>query len=205
MKIRMVLNALLVGGLSFVAFAAHANEPITPISSADAARAAEGERIVSGEAGDINRGVVIGLVTGPFAEVDAILQDVESHEHWFPDTENTTVISQSGASMRFSGETHVPVLRDREWVNDGERSTRTFHGVECAVFTYEKVPDTGNMDELFGYWLLCPHEGTGGTLVKYVINADLGIPLPNALLNWASRRMLPGVIDGLQEYHDANY
>ena len=203
MSVTYAKNLLVLAALTLLVSAAEASETILPITSAEVARVAEGERLVSGEPGDVNRGVVIGLVNAPVAEVDAILQDVGNHDQWFPDTNNTVVISSEGASMRFSGETEVPVLRDRQWTNDGTRSTQTFNGVECVVFTYEMVPGTGNMDELFGYWLLCPHDASGGTIVKYVINADLGIPLPNALLNWAARRMLPGVIDGLQARYDA--
>jgi hypothetical protein len=38
--------------------------------------------------------------------------------------------------------------------------------------------------------------------VKYVINADLGVWLPGPVVTWAQRKMLPGIIEGLNEEAD---
>jgi hypothetical protein len=60
------------------------------------------------------------------------------------------------------------------------------------------------MDDVNGYWLLTSHS-SGCTLVRYVINADLGIWLPDAIINWATRSMLPGIISGLRDRHGDVY
>ena len=178
-----------------------ASETILPITSAEVARVAEGERLVSGEPGDVNRGVVIGLVNAPVAEVDAILQDVGNHDQWFPDTNNTVVISSEGASMRFSGETEVPVLRDRQWTNDGTRSTQTFNGVECVVFRYEMVPAPGTWTSLR---LLAAvparRERRHDRQVRDQRRPRHPAPERAPELGCAA---FPGVIDGLQARHDA--
>jgi hypothetical protein len=198
---RSLLSLLLV---MLTGSSALASEPVTPFRASEIERAAAGEVLVDGEAGDISRGVVIGLLNAPAEALVAILADVENHEHWFPDTNDTTLVSQDGDTATFSGETHIPILPNRRWTNRGTYSTHNFATGTCHVFDYEYVEGSGNMDELFGYWLLCPYaEDPSKTMLKYVINADLGVPLPNSLLNWASRRMLPGVISGLQERYDA--
>lgn len=202
---RLCTAASLAAAL-FVSATATATEPVTPFRSSEIAEAAAGEILVTGEPGDVNRGVVIGMLNAPIDEIVAIIQDVDNHEHWFPDTDNTTLLSQDGATATFSGETHVPILPDRRWTNRGTHRTHNFTTGECHVFEYEYVEDSGNMDVLHGYWLLCPYEEDASkTMLKYVINADLGVPLPNSLINWASRRMLPGVIEGLQARHDELY
>ena len=193
---RMFLPLLLV---TLVGSPALASEPVTPFRAAEIERAAAGDVIVDGEAGDISRGVVIGMLNAPAEAVVAILADVDNHDQWFPDTNDTTLIERNGDTATFSGETHIPILPNRRWTNRGTYSTQNFATGTCHVFDYEYVEGSGNMDVLFGYWLVCPYAADPSkTMLKYVINADIGVPLPNSLLNWASRRMLPGVITGLQ-------
>ena len=89
----------------------------------------------------------------------------------------------------------MPVLRDRFWQLNGSQETTRFNGIECDVltYTYDHSYEDGNMDDLYGYWLICPLNE--GTAVKYVINADLGMAMPRALITWAQNRMLPGIIE----------
>lgn len=185
------------------ALPAVAQEAATAISSSEGASAVAGEILVEGERGDINRGEVIGFVNGPVDEVAAIVRDIDRHETWFPDTETSTLISSTATTSVSEGRTGVPLVRDRYWRLDGRQESASFNGVSCEVmyYAYDDRYEDGNMEELYGYWLLCP-EGNG-TLVKYVINADLGIWLPNGIITWAQRRMLPGIIEGLQERHAA--
>lgn len=181
---------------------ASAQETPTPITSAQLAEVLAGEILVETERGeDINRGQVIGQVDAPIAEVSEIVRDTETHESWFPDTVESTAVSPGVTT----GRTHLPLLRDRYWRIEGTHATPTYDGIECEVMTYEydHAYEEGNMDELYGYWLLCPNGG--GTAVKYVINADLGVWLPRAIVNWAQRQLLPGIIEGLNARHAEVY
>ncbi len=183
------------------ALPAFAQETPTPISSSEYASAAAGEMLVEGERGDLNRGEVIGWVNAPMDEVADIVRDIDNHEAWFPDTATSTLISTTSNTSVSEGRTSVPLVRDRYWRLNGRQESITFDGIACEVmhYEYDDSYEDGNMEALHGYWLLCPYEG--GTAVKYVINADLGIWLPNAIITWAQRRMLPGIITGLQERH----
>ncbi|MCB9506445.1 MAG: hypothetical protein H6698_08390 [Myxococcales bacterium] len=188
----IVVAAVLCG----TATTAAANEIPTPITSSQFTTVAGGEVIVEAERGELNRGVVIGLVRAPQADVVAIVADTENHELWFPDTVESTEVENNGDTDLSTGVTAVPLLRDRTWTLRGHHTRPRYNGIQCDLLEYEYVEGGGNMDDLFGYWLICPYEGN--TVVKYVINADLGVWLPNAVVTWAQRRMLPGIIEGIQ-------
>ena len=175
---------------------AQANEVPTPISRTQFTAAAAGEVLIEAQRGTPNRGQVIGFVAAPLADVVAIVIDTNTHSTWFPDTVESRTIERNGSTGISSGVTHVPLLRDRTWTITGNHSRPRYNGVQCDLVEYDYVADSGNMNDLFGYWLMCP-EGEG-TVVKYVINADLGVWLPGAVVTWAQRRMLPGIISGLQ-------
>lgn len=194
-------------GLLILSFSASAQEIVTPISSSQITEAVGGEITVETERGQVNRGQVIGFVQAPADEVTQIVADSGDHDEWFPDTVEATRISGSSTTSVTEGRTHVPVLRDRFWRLNGERSATRFNGIECNLleYMYDDSYEDGNMDELHGYWLICPHEDTGGTVVKYVINADLGMAMPRAMITWAQNRMLPGIIEGLRERHAELY
>lgn len=56
------------------------------------------------------------------------------------------------------------------------------------------------MDQMYGYWYLERWEDDpeNATLLRYALWADLGVWLPDAIVRWATRRMLPGIIEGMQ-------
>lgn len=188
-----------------VAATAVAQETPTPLTRDQIAAVVAGEVLVETERGDLNRGQVIGLVRAPLAEVSTIVRDTENHDQWFPDTVESAATNGGSNTSVTTGRTHLPLLRDRYWRLNGRQSSVTYNGVGCELMTYEYDHGyaDGNMEELHGYWLLCP-EGDS-TIVKYVINADLGVWLPAAIVNWAQRRLLPGIISGLEERHAELY
>ena len=202
-----ILRIVAVAGALGAANLASAQEIATPITSSEIREVVEGEILIETERGQINRGEVIGFVEAPIDEITEIVANTEDHDQWFPDTEESTQTERTSSTSVTEGRTHVPVLRDRFWRLNGDRSTTRFNGIECNLleYAYDHSYEDGNMDECYGYWLLCPHEETGGTVVKYVINADLGMAMPRAIITWAQNRMLPGIITGLRERHAALY
>lgn len=200
---KIQLSAALV--VLTLAGSVNAQEIVTPLTSSQISEAVAGEILVETERGELNRGQVIGFVDAPLEEVVRIVADSENHDQWFPDTEVSTVTASTDSTSTTEGRTHVPLLRDRFWRLDGERSTTRFNGVECNLleYMYDTSYEDGNMDELHGYWLICP-EGSGA-VVKYVINADLGMAMPRAMITWAQNRMLPGIIEELRERHGDVY
>jgi hypothetical protein len=191
------------------ASSAFAIESVSPVavSASERTELDGGEILVTGEPGAINRGQVMGVVDAPIEPLMRIITDTDNQYLWFPDMLESAVISRDGNQGRSSGRTNMPwPIADRNYQVDGRYTTYTFSGQECHAVEYQYVPGSGNMEDLFGYYLLCPWEGsTSRTVVKYVINADIGVWLPAGIISWAQQRLLPGVITGLRERYDVVY
>lgn len=185
--------ALLLGAAS-----ASAEEAPRPVTSAQLEAVVAGEVLVEARQGEVNRGQVIGLVNAPIALVTEIVLDTGTHDRWFPDM----VESDSVSGSMHTGRTHLPLLRDRYWRLHDVHERVAHQGATCEVmrYSYDETYEEGNMEVLHGYWILCPHGDD--TVVKYVINADLGVWLPGPVVTWAQRKMLPGIIEGLNEEAD---
>lgn len=186
-----------------------AQEAVSPISvSAEQRTQLEaGETLVATETGQINRGQVIGLVDAGIEPLMRIITDSDNQHLWFPDMVESALISRADDHGRSSGRTNMPwPISDRRYEVDGRYTQYTYGGHECHAIEYQYVPGSGNMDELFGYYLLCPWDGSDSrTVVKYVINADVGVWLPSGVIAWAQRRLMPGIITGLRERYELLY
>jgi hypothetical protein len=133
-----------------------------------------------------------------------IITDTNNQYIWFPDMLESEMLTRTERTGRSRGITNMPwPISNRNYQVDGEYNQYTFDGHECHAIEYQYVPGSGNMDALFGYYLLCPYNGsTERTIMKYVINADVGVWLPAAVISWAQRRMLPGIVEGLRERYE---
>ena len=203
----MRLLSRIVAVVTFVlvpALASAQETPAIPSLSADQiAEMRDGEVMVSTQRGDPNRGEAIGIVCAPIDELWEIVLDFDNMHRWFPDMLVSDIVSRDGEGAVGYGETNMPwPVANRTWQARTVPGQRTIGGVEAYVAVYEYVDGSGNMDEMYGYWLLTPADD-GCTLVRYVVNADLGIWLPDVIINWASRRLLPGTVEGLGERWEA--
>jgi hypothetical protein len=180
--------------------AANAQEaPSQPSLSAEQIAELEaGEVIVHTQRGAMNRGDVVGLVCAPLDEVWAIIRDFNQNHTWYPDMLESTLV----ASGRGRGVTDMPwPISNRNWEIEMSQSVEDVGGIESHVGRYQYVQGSGNLEEMYGFWLVRPWPN-GCTLVRYVLNADIGVALPSGIINWAARRMLPGIVTGLRERWD---
>jgi hypothetical protein len=202
-RISAVLTAAIV---LFVANIASAQEAVTPasVSAEERALLEAGETVVATETGQINRGQVLGIVEAGIEPLMMIITDSDNQQLWFPDMVESALIFRETDHGRSSGRTNMPwPISDRRYEVDGRYTQYTFGGHGCHAIEYQYVPDSGNMDALFGYYLLCPWEGSDSrTIVKYVINADVGVWLPSGVIAWAQRRLMPGIITGLRARYE---
>lgn len=192
--------ALCVCVVSSIALASEA--PTQPTLSADeVAEIESGGIVVHTQRGDINRGEVVGLVCAPFSELQAIVTDFNNLHVWYPDMLDSTVIS-AGVGR---GQTDMPwPISNRNWEIAVTRGTQTVGGIESWVATFDYIEGSGNLEEMYGYWMLRQYNDEC-VMLRYVLNADLGIALPNSIVNWAASRMLPGIVEGLRERWDELY
>ena len=144
--------------------------------------------------GRLNHGSVSGVVDSPISEVLGKVMDCEGTSGWFPDLYDTRLVSADADGYRCSGSTDLPwPLADRAWSIDVERE-HLDDGSWRVSFSY--VPGSGNLAEMRGAYVLRA-AGTG-TRVEYVADIDLGFWVPQALIDWATRQILPGILDGLE-------
>ena len=166
-------------------------------------RLEDGEVITDVETeGRNNRAEMICLIEAQPAEVWDIVMDYDAYESWFPDQLEAEVRA-NGNPRTIYGETRVPVFRNRTYEFQDTASERTVDGETVYVNQWEYVPDSGNMDSSTGFWWVEPYDDTR-TLVRMVVHADLGMAVPQAIINWGTRRMLPGIAEGIQEQCDSN-
>ena len=199
------VGTILAIAILFPAFAAAQESPRYPrYDDEDVQEMLSGDVKVSMRRGDGDtaRGTALGLIQAPLEELAEIIRDFDHHEDWYPDMTTSTLSGDVG-----HGVINAPwPMTDRTWDITIESGDRTVSGHTCFASTYQHVPGSGNVTDTHGYWLLCPwSDDTSYTLVRYVLNMDPGVPVPDAMIRSSTRRMLPGVINGLREAHSDRF
>ena len=151
--------------------------------------------------GRSNRAELVSLITGEPGDVFAVIADFESYETWVDDQAESVVLERDGDTWLLQGETNVPVFPNRHYRLRDTRSERVVNGETVYVDEWELVEEYGNMDENTGFWWVQRYDAQR-TIVRMVLFADLGMPLPQSIINWGTRRALPNLADGIQEQHD---
>ncbi len=169
----------------------------------------EGKKLTSvrGGSAGTNRGEVVGLVEAPVDELAVIVRDYENIPLWSEALVFCDVISENGAVQIVEGETQLPwPLVNRTWRIRSEAGNRDVEGTTAWVNMWTHEEGHGNIDDTYGYWMLYPlPDDERFTVVKYVVNADPGLAIPDFVLNWATNRVLPELIEGLAERHERLY
>lgn len=151
--------------------------------------------------GDSNRAELVALIAGEPEDVFAVIADFGSYEDWVDDQARSEVIEQNGDVWVLEGETRVPVFPNRHYRLVDSRSERMVDGERVFIDEWELVEDSGNMEENTGFWWVQRYDEER-TIVRMVVFADLGMALPQSIINWGTRRALPDLAAGIQEQHD---
>lgn len=151
------------------------------------------------EPGQVNYGRVTGTVDIPIEAVLAIVEDCEGTDRWFPNTENAHVVrTYEDGSVACAAVMQVPwPLADRSF----ELRTRSLAQADGSwLVTFDYVEGSGNVEVLHGGYHLVPRgPRSEQTHVVYEAWVDIGCWVPSVILGWATGRVLPGVITGLEE------
>lgn len=175
--------------------------PSIPSLSADqVTRLNNGEILVDMSDGEPPVGEAIGVVDAPPARVLAIIANFPGQTAWLDDLESAEVVGQDGEFELCHGVTDTPwPMNDRTWTIRVWNGEMEVDGMQAWVSAWDYVPDSGNLANTEGYWLLIPWGDDGSkTLVRHHLILDLGTPLPDFLLSWATETMLPTRIQGLR-------
>ncbi|TVR01738.1 MAG: hypothetical protein EA398_09350 [Deltaproteobacteria bacterium] len=165
------------------------------------ARLDAGEKLTYATIDDMNRGEVVGVVDASVDEVLAVLRDYDNYMRWYPDQRAAELLWRRGNEARARGEIRMPFpFPNRRYDIDVRQQNRSVNGVDVVTVTWQYVEDSGNFREMYGFWWIQPwQDNPRRTLLRYVLYADLGTWLPDGVIRWAQRRMLPGIIDGIRE------
>lgn len=146
------------------------------------------------------RADIVGVVDAAPARVFAVIRDFAGQENWVPDLYDASVVESSGNVVVGEGNTRLPwPLSDRQWRLRIVSSEETLEGQPALVARWTLVPDFGNMVQNEGYWLVLPvADDPSRSLVRYRFVANAGISAPDGVERRATRRMLPGIIEGLR-------
>jgi hypothetical protein len=156
--------------------------------------------LVEGES--VNRGVVVGIIQAPVSEVQPLVERCWEYGDWREALMDTSLIRRESSEVVIcSGTAIVPFpARNRHGHFRVHNRTTTVGGVESFVSSFAYIEGSGNLEDMFGYWILQPYGANEEhTLLKHVLNVDIGGFLPGALVRWATRRTLPDTVIGIRE------
>lgn len=192
---------LVLGSLVVVATAYAQPTPSIPsLSQAQVERLNRGEVLVEVVEGAVPVGDAIGVIDAPPEAVFALVSDFSRHQEFFDDTALSEVVGQDGEYELHHGITDTPwPMDDREWTLRAWNGSTEVDGMQVFVSTWDYVPDSGNIVDTEGYYLMIPWGDDGSkTLLRYHISVDLGTWLPDFLLEWSTENMLPDQIEALR-------
>ena len=146
-------------------------------------------------------GDVMGVIEAPKDQVLAVIMDYDAYTEFMPYMEAWDVTGQEGEFTICSGITDTPwPMDDRHFVVRTWSGPREIDGVQALVSTWDYVPDSGNIADTEGYWLLLPWGADGQhTLLRYYLLNDMGTWIPDFLMEWASGNLLPDTITAIRE------
>ncbi|MCA9494012.1 MAG: hypothetical protein KC621_28990 [Myxococcales bacterium] len=148
------------------------------------------------EVGRPSFGVVEGVVDVPLAEAVRVVMDCAGADGWFPDLRDSVVVSEIDGVVRCSGRTDLPwPVTDRVWQIDSHVEDR---GDGEVWVPFALVEGSGNVTEMHGSYLLTALPD-GRAHVRYEATVDIGFWIPDPLAQWATRRVLPAILDGMEQ------
>lgn len=194
--------------LCSVSVVAHAEIHAPKISSATMGKLAAGEILVTTSTTDkgANRAEMLAIVHAPLELLEPIVSNFAKADAWTshirkPKVQNETN-GDDGRRFECSAVTPVPVFGDRNWTAQCHYRMASIDGQNAFVASWEYIPGSGNIKDTRGYWILLPVGDGSKTLIQYIIEADLGLPLPGPVTQWVTKQMLPQAIKGLEKVCD---
>ena len=203
-KLRLVslatVVALLCAASMAMAFVTRESPRLASPSQAQRTSMDAGNPIVSARRAEFNRGEVYGTIDAPPEKVWAVVYDYDRMKEWYPDMLKSKVLSRAEGMGTVEGGIKMPsIFANKTYHLEIRDSERQVEGQKAYVAEFNYIKDSRNMGDMYGYWLVYENPAKPGTtIVKYVVNADLDVWMPDFVLRWAQGRMLPGIIKGIR-------
>ncbi len=198
-----ILALISVAPALAMAFDSRETVTLPQLSTAQQALLAAGKPAVSTKRAKINRGELYAVINAEPGKVWQHIYNYNDVKTWYPDMLESKLISRNGNDAELAGKIDMPlVFEDRHFKLEGNyTATPTMvEGKAAYVGQFNYVKGSGNMKDMYGYWLVMENPNKKGTtLLKYVVNVDLGVWIPDFVLRWAQSRMFPGIVKGLEK------
>ncbi len=179
-------------------------EPLSLTPAQKRVLASGGVHVDVKKSGNANIGTVIGLVKAPVSEIAPLVADCGKYSDWRESLLNTSVVTRESSSVLVcKGTAKVPFpASNRNGHFRVENKNEKVGGVDSFTSVYGYIEGTGNLEDMFGYWLLQPFDGNPEyTVIKHILSVDIGGWIPDFLIRWATSRVLPDTIYGVRMYH----
>ena len=153
----------------------------------------------------VNRGIVIGIIQDDINDVTPLIARCWEYGDWRDNLTDTGLEERrSDNNVVCSGTARVPFPgRNRDGHFDVHNQSTEVEGPRAYVSTFEYIEDSGNLEDMFGYWVAYPYgPDNEHTMLKHVLNVDIGGWLPDFLIRWATRRTLPNTVLGIRNHID---
>ena len=153
--------------------------------------------------GEVVTGWGLALVQDPIDDVVPILARCWEYSRWQDNIVDTAMVRRiSDNSMVCKGKTLTPFpARDRYGHFQVEYAVQPVDGQRSFVYEYEYLEGTGNLEEVFGHWILTPYgSNQEHTLVKHVFSVNLGSLIPTFLIQWVLNRNVPQLAYNIRQH-----
>jgi hypothetical protein len=199
--LRSIQLLTVIGLLSITSVLYAQPAPAIPSLSADQVeRLNAGDILVEVINGEVAIADTIAVVDAPAQAILDVLVDFNHYVDFMPDTAESAIVGEDGEYYLCQGETETPwPMRNRDWTVRAWAGPQEVDGMSVLISNWKYVPDSGNLEDTEGYWLLLPWGDDGEkTLVRYYLVADIGTWLPDFLLNWATENNLPATLRAIR-------
>lgn len=184
---------------------AQAEPAIPSLSNDQVNRLNAGEIVLDVAPGAVPVGDAMGVVNYTPEQVFNVVAAFDKHGEFMSDLALAEVTGTDGEALLCHGITDTPwPMDDREWIIRAEGSQTEVDGVSVYLVRWTYVPNSGNLVDTTGYWLMMPWGADGSqTLLRYRIQVDLGTWLPDFLLSWSTENFLPWKVIDIRNRLDA--
>lgn len=206
MHIRTSSLAFTATALLLAAVATTAHSDIEPerfeASDEQKKKLGAGEILVDVEKEDALHTDVAGVVDAPPLKVWREIASYRAQKEWVPDMmESSKVLKRKDGYKICRSATDMPwPIANRTYKLKVENGARKIGGVQSYVSQFSHYKDSGNIEEIEGYWIVRPFDGDDDrSFVRQYTKIDLGIAVPKSLIKSGTNKRLPGLIEALRK------
>ncbi len=150
-------------------------------------------RSQDGQGNSVGQGVVVGLINKPMEDVWRVMLDIKSHPEYLPKVVKTEIYQEEKDGVTGIRET-LKILYKTIRYHVLQHRDEAAHRLTWTLDKSKKndIADTS------GYWAFAPH-GEKQCVAVYSVHVDSGLPVPQFVEDFLSRKDLPNVVRAVKD------